>query len=265
MFLLGTTGPLEAHFFPAQAHCPPKPQGPSGNPSSSMAGPVQAKYSPTPSHQVLPVHLDSLSMASLFKHTCCMAKLFQPAMATLSAHHPALPSLDIFHLEASRLAQHPSSWISQPHRTWIWFRDKSGEESCSMMALMSTHYKKVVNHIWPVQMTLPEEYCLIQMIPSDRSLSLPILPTQPPDFIPSKNSHKSIGRKWNINMSGFLWLDEEKLVLFLIKCLMVSALHYSDGSWVLEGFRQWLQLMWLHQPTIVGPSISRINVHQFGT
>jgi len=95
-------GPLEACVLPGEAHVPPKPQGPSGNPSSSMASPSQAKYSLIPSHQVWPVHLDSLSMASLLTHACCVAKLSKPAIATLPAHCPAIPSPDIFHQEASR-------------------------------------------------------------------------------------------------------------------------------------------------------------------
>ena len=45
--------------------------------------------------------------------------------------------------------------------------------------------------------------------------------------------------------------------------LRVSALHYSAGSWELEGFRTVASAHALHQPTIVGPSISRIVIHKF--
>jgi len=38
--------------------------------------------------------------------------------------------------------------------------------------------------------------------------------------------------------------------------LQVSALHYSAGSWELEGFRTVTSAHALHQPTIVGLSIS---------
>src|SRR5882724_7947281 len=48
-------------------------------------------------------------------------------------------------------------------------------------------------------------------------LSLPILPTYPPDLILSEKFTQERMEKMNINQSGFLWLDEEKLVLFLIK------------------------------------------------
>jgi len=47
--------------------------------------------------------------------------------------------------------------------------------------------------------------------------------------------------------------------------LQVSALHYLAGSWVLEGIRTVASACALHQPTIVGPSISIVSVHKFGT
>src|SRR5882724_5187559 len=48
---LKVPGTPEAHVPPKplgspEAHVPPKPQGPLGDPSSSTAGPSQAKYSP---------------------------------------------------------------------------------------------------------------------------------------------------------------------------------------------------------------------------
>ena len=172
-----------------------------------MAGPSQAKYSLTPSDQVWPVDLDGLSTASLLKHTHCVAKLSKPAMATLSAHCPVLPSFDISHLETSRLAStlpHEFPSFTGPEYN---SEDDSGKQPCSFDALISTYYKKVANHIWPVQTTFPEEYCIVQRIPSDPLLSLPILPTHPPDFIPSEIFTQEHRDKMNINASSFLWLD----------------------------------------------------------
>ena len=74
-----------------------------------------------------------------------------------------------------------------------------------------------MNHTWPVRTTLPEEYCIIQKIPLDPLLSLPVLPTCPPDFLPSDKFTEDQREKMNINASGFLWPEEEKLILFLIK------------------------------------------------
>jgi len=54
-------------------------------------------------------------------------------------------------------------------------------------------------------------------IPSDPLLSLQLLLKHPPDFTPSEKFTKEQMEKININPSGFLWLEEHKLVLFLIK------------------------------------------------
>ena len=82
-------------------------------------------------------------------------------MMTLSAYHPAIPSLDIFHLEASKPADtlpHHVPGFTGPEYD---LEDDSGNESCSFDALISTHYKKVANCIQPVWTTLPEEYCIV--------------------------------------------------------------------------------------------------------
>src|SRR5882724_8970826 len=104
-------GPLEAHVLPEEAHVPPKPHGPSGNPSSSKASPSRAKYSVNPPGQLWPVHLGTLSMASILKHAHCIAKLAKLAMATLTTYHPAVPSFDIFCPEVSQPANTLSNEI----------------------------------------------------------------------------------------------------------------------------------------------------------
>src|SRR5882724_9834769 len=84
-------------------------------------------------------------------------------------------------------------------------------------ALAAARYKKAANHVHPVRTTLPEEYRILHHTPSDPLLSLPPLPRHPPDFVPSEKFTKERMEKMNINPSGFLWLEEHKLVLFLIK------------------------------------------------
>jgi len=84
--------------------------------------------------------------------------------------------------------------------------------------------------MWPVQTTLPEEYHVVRRIPSYPMLSLPILPTHPPDLIPSKKFKQECMVKMNINLSGFLWLDEEKLVLFLIKA-QEGGIAWDTSEW----------------------------------
>src|SRR5882672_7427252 len=84
-------------------------------------------------------------------------------------------------------------------------------------ALTSARYKKAANRIRPVWTTLPEEYRILRRIPSDPLMSLPSLPRQPPEFVPSENFTEERKEKMDINPSVFLWPEEEKLMLFLIK------------------------------------------------
>jgi len=71
---------------------------------------------------------------------------------------------------------------------------------------------------------------------------------------------------WSVDGSALMLIFfSDSATLHHQALLRVSALHYSAGSWVLEGFRTVASACALHQPTIVGPSISRINVHKFGT
>src|SRR5882724_12767562 len=79
-------------------------------------------------------------------------------------------------------------------------------------------------------MTLPEEYHIVRRIPSDSMLSLPILPTHPPNFILSEKFTQERMEKMNINQSGFLWPDEEKLVLFLIKA-QEGGIAWDVSEW----------------------------------
>jgi len=53
--------------------------------------------------------------------------------------------------------------------------------------------------------------------------------------------------------------------LLMVLLLRVSALHYLAGDRVMEGFWTVASAHALHQPTIAGPSISRIAVHKFRT
>jgi len=116
------TRTLDAHVLPVEARVPPKPHGPSGDPSGSKAGPSQAKYSLNPPGQLQPVHLGTHSTASLLKHAHCIAKLSKLAVATLSTYHPAVPSLDIFHPEVSKLANTLPNEIPRLHRARIFRR-----------------------------------------------------------------------------------------------------------------------------------------------
>ena len=62
-------------------------------------------------------------------------------------------------------------------------------------ALTASQYKKAAICVHRIQMTLPEEHCILCHIPSKHLISLPVLPNHPPDFIPSEKLPKKGGRK----------------------------------------------------------------------
>jgi len=78
-------------------------------------------------------------------------------------------------------------------------------------------YKTVDKKVRPVPATLPEEFRTICRIPKDPLLTLPPLPTYPPDFMPGKHLMQECLDKLNLNSDGFLWPEELKLVTHILK------------------------------------------------
>jgi len=77
-------------------------------------------------------------------------------------------------------------------------------------------YKKVADRIRPVPTTMPEKYRTVRRIPSDPLLSLPELPTDPPEFVPTGKFTRERLEKMDINKDGFLWDEEQQLCIALI-------------------------------------------------
>ena len=150
-------------------------------------------------------------MHKLLKYACLLAQLAEPLAEPLAipqrpeppANFPSLPSV--------------SARVHPEYNSEVNSEDNSEEESPAFDALVSARYKKVANRVRPVRTTLLEEYRIVRRLPSDPLLSLPTLLVHPPDFSPSEKFTEEQKDKMNINSSGFLWPEEEKLVLFLMK------------------------------------------------
>ncbi|KAF8657399.1 hypothetical protein AX14_007886 [Amanita brunnescens Koide BX004] len=78
-------------------------------------------------------------------------------------------------------------------------------------------YKKVTNCIKPVTTTLPEKFRIVRHIPSDPLADLPTLPKKLPDFVPGTRYMEEQMKAQNINPTGFLMMEEEKLIHHLIR------------------------------------------------
>ena len=144
-----------------------------------------------------------------------MGELVTYAHKIASQHEPALPTTS-FHL--SGILQPDLSPHHAPrYEPEYDLDDESDGSPREFNALVSVRYKKAANWIWPVWTTLLEEYHIVRRVPSDPLFSLPLLPTHPPEFSPSEKFTEEWKEEMNINASNFLWLEEEKLILFLIK------------------------------------------------
>jgi hypothetical protein len=84
-------------------------------------------------------------------------------------------------------------------------------------AVYTGKYRKVENRIRPVKTTLPEDFRIVRRIPSDPLLGMPKLPFVPPDFVPTAKFTQERRDNMNINKSGFMWPEEEKLAVHLVK------------------------------------------------
>jgi DNA polymerase III alpha subunit len=60
--------------------------------------------------------------------------------------------------------------------------------------------------------SLPEDFYNICHIPEDPLLTLPPLPTSPPDFVPGQHLTEERLEALELNKFDFLWLEELKLL-----------------------------------------------------
>jgi len=96
-------------------------------------------------------------------------------------------------------------------------------------ATLILKYKRVDKKVRPIPTTLPEEFRNLRRIPEDPLLSLPPLPTHPPDFMPGERLTQECLDKLALNPDNFLWLEEVKLFQHILK-LNESALVWTEAE-----------------------------------
>ncbi|KII90435.1 hypothetical protein PLICRDRAFT_28501 [Plicaturopsis crispa FD-325 SS-3] len=90
-----------------------------------------------------------------------------------------------------------------------------------------TAYKRVDRKVHPVSGTFPEEARVRRQIPHDPLLTLPHLTRQPPEFTPSLKLTQERMDQLDVNDSGYLWPEEEKLFKWIMK-INEDALAFDD-------------------------------------
>ena len=78
-------------------------------------------------------------------------------------------------------------------------------------------YKKVARKVQPVLASLSEDYRIICKIPVDPLLSLPLLPTHPPNFMPSTRLTQECLTDLKLNRYDFLLPEELKLLTHVLR------------------------------------------------
>lgn len=106
----------------------------------------------------------------------------------------------------------------------------SSESSEALDAALSfTAYKRVDQKIRPVKGSFPEESHVRRQFPEDPLIGLSTLPTHPPIFVPSNRMTTDQLEMLELNVTGFLLPEEEKLfqhVMYLNR----EALCYNEAD-----------------------------------
>jgi hypothetical protein len=90
-----------------------------------------------------------------------------------------------------------------------------------------TAYKRVDKKVKPVPTSFPEDCYVERHIPEDPLLTLPLLSCHPPPFEPTRKISKERMEILDVNGSGFLWPEEEKLFKHIMK-LNEEAIAFED-------------------------------------
>jgi len=91
----------------------------------------------------------------------------------------------------------------------------------------SLAYKKVAKKVCLVPTSLPEDFRNICHIPEDPLLTLPLLPTSPPNFVPGQHLTQERLEALELNRFDFLWPEELKLLQHVL-LLNKTGLAWTD-------------------------------------
>ena len=90
-------------------------------------------------------------------------------------------------------------------------------------------YKKVANKVCPVSTSLPEDFHNLRRFPEDPLLTLPPLPTSPPDFVPGLRLTEEHLNALELNGYDFLWPEELKPLQHIL-LLNESGLAWTEDE-----------------------------------
>ncbi|EIW53127.1 uncharacterized protein TRAVEDRAFT_135218, partial [Trametes versicolor FP-101664 SS1] len=98
-------------------------------------------------------------------------------------------------------------------------------------------YKPVDRRVKPIPGVFPEDARVIRQFPENPLDTLPSLPKQPPEFIPTQKITMERIEEMKINKDGFLWPEEEKLFKHIFRLNeRVLAFEESDRGTFREDY-----------------------------
>jgi len=123
-------------------------------------------------------------------------------------------------------------------------------------------YKRVGRKIHPVSRAFPEDCYVQRQIPEDPLLSLPPLPTCPPEFTPTQKITEERKKILNVNAKGFLLPEEEKLFLWIMTT-NEDAIAFEDaerGTFKESYFAPYIiptipHMPWVHKHHPIAPGL----------
>ena len=117
--------------------------------------------------------------------------------------------------------------LFRPYKNDEYIISTDAEIELNSSYLIFTAYKRVDKKIHPISMQLPPDCEVIRRIPKDPLLTLPPLTSRPPEFIPTAKITQERMKELNVNATGFLWPEEEKLFKHVMK-LNENAIAFED-------------------------------------
>lgn len=118
-------------------------------------------------------------------------------------------------------------WHASPAHMHFCIMQESSHETLDAEGKVNTAFKRVDQKVKPVAGTMPEETKVLRRFPEDPLKTLLPLTPNIPSFIPTTKLTQERIDKLEINKGGFMWPEEEKLFLHILK-LNEKCIAFED-------------------------------------
>ena len=154
-------------------------------------------------------------------------RLIQSSVASASDSVYPLPSASVLSFNSSSSCSPDYGFLSS---TQTVINEHSLKALCSTYFLDPIHhglaydpshcasftYKPVAWKVHSIPGKIPEEFQVVRHLPDDPLTGLEPLPTNPPDFVPGVHFTQEHVDTLNLDLAGWLWPEELKLVCWII-------------------------------------------------